>query len=198
MYSEGSSRLVRRARARQLACAAAAASASALLGCSRSRRSIAHPRYTVRVCAAAPRSAHLSERHRSHGRAAAATRMARQLWLLRHAEAEPHGTGADAERRLTERGRAAGARGRASRSRDSGRASRRSCSAPRCARARPRSWRPRRGARSSAGAWRSAPAAGRRLRCARRRSTRSPGLGPDGRAAAGRARARPLACWSAS
>jgi phosphohistidine phosphatase len=30
--------------------------------------------------------------------------MARQLWLLRHAEAEPHGTRADAERRLTERG----------------------------------------------------------------------------------------------
>jgi phosphohistidine phosphatase len=39
--------------------------------------------------------------------------MARQLWLLRHGEAEPHGTRADAERRLTERGveqaRAAGA-----------------------------------------------------------------------------------------
>jgi phosphohistidine phosphatase len=39
--------------------------------------------------------------------------MARQLWLLRHAEAEPHGTRVDAERRLTERGeqqaRAAGA-----------------------------------------------------------------------------------------
>jgi phosphohistidine phosphatase len=32
--------------------------------------------------------------------------MARQLWLLRHAEAEPHGTRADAERRLTERGQA--------------------------------------------------------------------------------------------
>ena len=31
--------------------------------------------------------------------------MARQLWLLRHAEAEPHGTRADAERRLTKRGR---------------------------------------------------------------------------------------------
>jgi phosphohistidine phosphatase len=31
--------------------------------------------------------------------------MARQLWLLRHAEAEPHGTRRDAERRLTERGR---------------------------------------------------------------------------------------------
>jgi phosphohistidine phosphatase len=30
--------------------------------------------------------------------------MARQLWLLRHAEAEPHGTRTDAERRLTERG----------------------------------------------------------------------------------------------
>ncbi|MCW3027844.1 MAG: phosphohistidine phosphatase [Solirubrobacterales bacterium] len=30
--------------------------------------------------------------------------MARQLWLLRHAEAEPHGTRNDAERRLTERG----------------------------------------------------------------------------------------------
>jgi phosphohistidine phosphatase len=29
---------------------------------------------------------------------------ARQLWLLRHADAEPHGTRADAERRLTERG----------------------------------------------------------------------------------------------
>jgi phosphohistidine phosphatase len=39
--------------------------------------------------------------------------MARQLWLLRHAEAEPHGTRADSERRLTARGeeqaRAAGA-----------------------------------------------------------------------------------------
>jgi phosphohistidine phosphatase len=32
--------------------------------------------------------------------------MARQLWLLRHAEAEPHGTRADAARRLTGRGRA--------------------------------------------------------------------------------------------
>jgi phosphohistidine phosphatase len=30
--------------------------------------------------------------------------MARQLWLLRHAEAEPHGTRADAQRRLTARG----------------------------------------------------------------------------------------------
>jgi phosphohistidine phosphatase len=30
--------------------------------------------------------------------------MARQLWLLRHADAEPHGTRADSERRLTERG----------------------------------------------------------------------------------------------
>jgi phosphohistidine phosphatase len=30
--------------------------------------------------------------------------MARQLWLLRHAEAEPHGTRADAARRLTPRG----------------------------------------------------------------------------------------------
>ncbi len=30
--------------------------------------------------------------------------MARQLWLLRHADAEPHGTRADAERRLTARG----------------------------------------------------------------------------------------------
>jgi len=30
--------------------------------------------------------------------------MARQLWLLRHAEAEPHGTRLDAERRLTRRG----------------------------------------------------------------------------------------------
>ncbi|HWX96333.1 MAG TPA: phosphohistidine phosphatase SixA [Solirubrobacteraceae bacterium] len=30
--------------------------------------------------------------------------MGRQLWLLRHAEAEPHGTRQDAERRLTERG----------------------------------------------------------------------------------------------
>lgn len=30
--------------------------------------------------------------------------MARQLWLLRHGEAEPHGTRPDAERRLTERG----------------------------------------------------------------------------------------------
>jgi phosphohistidine phosphatase len=30
--------------------------------------------------------------------------MARQLWVLRHAEAEPHGTRSDAERRLTERG----------------------------------------------------------------------------------------------
>jgi phosphohistidine phosphatase len=39
--------------------------------------------------------------------------MARQLWVLRHAEAEPHGIVADAERRLTTRGeeqaRAAGA-----------------------------------------------------------------------------------------
>ncbi|HEY3759592.1 MAG TPA: phosphohistidine phosphatase SixA [Solirubrobacteraceae bacterium] len=30
--------------------------------------------------------------------------MARQLWLLRHGDAEPHGTREDAERRLTERG----------------------------------------------------------------------------------------------
>jgi phosphohistidine phosphatase len=30
--------------------------------------------------------------------------MARQLWVLRHAEAEPHGTRPDAERRLTARG----------------------------------------------------------------------------------------------
>jgi phosphohistidine phosphatase len=30
--------------------------------------------------------------------------MARQLWLLRHAEAEPHGSRADAERTLTARG----------------------------------------------------------------------------------------------
>ena len=30
--------------------------------------------------------------------------MARQLWLLRHAEAEPHGTRSDSERRLTPRG----------------------------------------------------------------------------------------------
>jgi phosphohistidine phosphatase len=30
--------------------------------------------------------------------------MARQLWLLRHGDAEPHGSRADAERRLTERG----------------------------------------------------------------------------------------------
>jgi phosphohistidine phosphatase len=30
--------------------------------------------------------------------------MARQLWLLRHAEAEPHGARPDAERMLTERG----------------------------------------------------------------------------------------------
>jgi phosphohistidine phosphatase len=30
--------------------------------------------------------------------------MARQLWLLRHAEAEPHGTRPDPQRRLTERG----------------------------------------------------------------------------------------------
>jgi phosphohistidine phosphatase len=29
---------------------------------------------------------------------------ARQLWLLRHADAEPHGTRPDADRRLTERG----------------------------------------------------------------------------------------------
>jgi phosphohistidine phosphatase len=39
--------------------------------------------------------------------------MARQLWVLRHAEAEPHGTRPDADRALTERGerqaRAAGA-----------------------------------------------------------------------------------------
>lgn len=32
--------------------------------------------------------------------------MARQLWLLRHAEAEPHGARSDAERRLTPRGEA--------------------------------------------------------------------------------------------
>jgi phosphohistidine phosphatase len=31
--------------------------------------------------------------------------MARQLWLLRHAEAEPHGSREDAERRLTGRGK---------------------------------------------------------------------------------------------
>jgi phosphohistidine phosphatase len=31
--------------------------------------------------------------------------MARQLWLLRHADAEPHGVRPDAERQLTERGR---------------------------------------------------------------------------------------------
>jgi phosphohistidine phosphatase len=30
--------------------------------------------------------------------------MARQIWLLRHAEAEPHGTRPDSERRLTARG----------------------------------------------------------------------------------------------
>jgi phosphohistidine phosphatase len=30
--------------------------------------------------------------------------MARQLWVLRHAEAEPHGTRSDSERRLTGRG----------------------------------------------------------------------------------------------
>jgi phosphohistidine phosphatase len=30
--------------------------------------------------------------------------MARQLWLLRHADAEPHGTRPDAERQLTDRG----------------------------------------------------------------------------------------------
>jgi phosphohistidine phosphatase len=30
--------------------------------------------------------------------------MARQLWLLRHGDAEPHGTRADSERRLTDRG----------------------------------------------------------------------------------------------
>jgi len=40
--------------------------------------------------------------------------MARQLWLLRHADAEPHGTRPDPERRLTERGeRQARAAGRA-------------------------------------------------------------------------------------
>ncbi len=32
--------------------------------------------------------------------------MARQLWVLRHAEAEPHGTRSDSERRLTPRGEA--------------------------------------------------------------------------------------------
>ncbi|HEV3284425.1 MAG TPA: phosphohistidine phosphatase SixA [Solirubrobacteraceae bacterium] len=31
--------------------------------------------------------------------------MARQLWLLRHAEAEPHGTRRDSDRRLTQRGK---------------------------------------------------------------------------------------------
>src|SRR5881397_1958202 len=30
--------------------------------------------------------------------------MARQLWLLRHGEAEPHGAASDDDRRLTERG----------------------------------------------------------------------------------------------
>ena len=30
--------------------------------------------------------------------------MSRQLWMLRHGEAEPHGTRPDAERRLTDRG----------------------------------------------------------------------------------------------
>lgn len=40
--------------------------------------------------------------------------MARQLWLLRHADAEPHGTRPDSDRRLTERGeRQARAAGRA-------------------------------------------------------------------------------------
>ncbi len=40
--------------------------------------------------------------------------MARQLWLLRHGDAEPHGARADFDRRLTERGRAeAAAAGRA-------------------------------------------------------------------------------------
>jgi phosphohistidine phosphatase len=34
----------------------------------------------------------------------AAIIMARQLWLLRHAEAEPHGSREDSERRLTDRG----------------------------------------------------------------------------------------------
>jgi phosphohistidine phosphatase len=32
--------------------------------------------------------------------------MSRQLWVLRHAEAEPHGTRSDSERRLTSRGEA--------------------------------------------------------------------------------------------
>src|SRR5277367_3455212 len=32
--------------------------------------------------------------------------MARQLWLLRHAEAEPHGSREDSARRLTDRGEA--------------------------------------------------------------------------------------------
>jgi phosphohistidine phosphatase len=32
--------------------------------------------------------------------------MARQLWVLRHADAEPHGTRADSARRLTQRGEA--------------------------------------------------------------------------------------------
>jgi phosphohistidine phosphatase len=31
--------------------------------------------------------------------------MARQLWLLRHADAEPHGTRVDSQRQLTERGK---------------------------------------------------------------------------------------------
>jgi phosphohistidine phosphatase len=40
--------------------------------------------------------------------------MARQLWLLRHGDAEPHGSREDAERRLTERGeRQSDAAGRA-------------------------------------------------------------------------------------
>lgn len=41
---------------------------------------------------------------RAPGTLGFARAMARQLWLLRHAEAEPHGTRPDAERRLTPRG----------------------------------------------------------------------------------------------
>ena len=98
-------------------------------------------RYTVRACRGAA--------HRSHmlrdGTVAllGGTGMARQLWLLRHAEAEPHGTRSDSERRLTERGRAAGARGGRG-ARAAGRRLRRGPVQPEGARARrPPSWRPR-------------------------------------------------------
>ncbi len=76
--------------------------------------------------------------------------MARQLWVLRHAEAEPHGTRSDSERRLTRARRAAGAHGRRRARAARIRPSRRCCSARRRALARRPSWRPSSGSRRSA------------------------------------------------